>query len=170
MSAELPISLTVEQAHHLAVDEVNRWRGHCIESYARIERAAEKTLDVVAAAKQQSKRPPIMFGDRIKALQTLFGPGGEHSDTSLSQCLAKLSEALALRNCLVHSTGHVRVDPKGDWVCTYRFDPMRKGEKEQVVHLERACAKTIEQSLTHVGRSLCSRLENFRKSLELAPD
>jgi hypothetical protein len=125
MSAELPISRTTDQAYSAAVDDVNRWRGHCIECCARIERATGKALAAVSAA--HPKPPPIMFGERMKALRALVEPQGSHSNPALLKCLVDIEDDLALRNVFVHATGSVWIHPTRGWLWSYRFDPMQKG-------------------------------------------
>lgn len=165
MSVELPISPSLDEAHGAALDDVNRWRGHCVELYARIERAIGETLLSVAESKQPAKRPPEMFGPRLKALRALVGPDGEHRNSDLFKRLAAVEDELGFRNFIVHASGSVWIDAKNNWLWSYRFDPGGKGE-DVTGHIDRSEAGDLEKRLASAAKSLGARLANFRNGLK----
>ena len=165
MSVELPISPPLDQAHRAAVDDVYRWRGRCVELYARVERAIGETLLSVTESKQPAKRPPEMFGPRLKALRALVGPDGEHRNSDLADRLAAFDGDFNHRNLIVHASGSVWIDAKNNWLWSYRFDPGGKGQ-DVVGQIDRSEAEVLEKRLARFAQSLGDRLENFRNGLK----
>jgi hypothetical protein len=165
MSVELPISPSLDQAYRAAVDDVNRWRGRCVELYARIERAIGETLLSVAESKQPAKRPPEMFGPRLKALRALVGPDGEHRNSDLAERLAAFDSDVNHRNLIVHASGRVSIDAKNNWLWSYRFDSGGKGQ-DVTGHIDRGEAGDLEKRLASTAKSLGARLANFRNGLK----
>ena len=163
MSVELPIELSASQAHEHATDDVNRWRGHCIECFARLERGMGEALELIAGASRSSKRVPLTFGDKAKALRSAISPDGPFANARLLKALQDADALLDQRNRLVHASGKVWIDGAGGWAWAYRFKPA--GKAEELGIYEQKAAHQFEVQLARSSQGLCSRLQAFRQKL-----
>lgn len=166
MSIELPIGLSPAQAHERATDDVNRWRGHCLESFARLERSMGEALDLAAAVSPSSKKAPVTFGDKVKALRSAVSSEGEWSNPRLAKALQEAGPLLEQRNRIVHASGKVWIDAVGNWAWSYRFKPA--GKADDVGLYEQKAAHQFEVQLARVSQGLCSRLRVFGQKLSEA--
>lgn len=163
MSVELPIKLSTAQAHEAAIDDVNRWRGHCIECFARLERGMGEALESIAGASPSSKRIPFTFGDKAKALRSATSPAGPFAKARLLKALHAADELLDQRNRIVHACGRVWIDGAGGWAWIYRFKPVGKAEEMGI--FEQKAARQFETQLASTSQSLCAQLHDFSRKL-----
>jgi hypothetical protein len=147
MSIELPIVSTIEAAHCNAIDEVNRWRGHCIELFARIEKTLIEALEKNGAAATPALLP------RIAAVSAL--PGVK---PKLNAKLEKLRGLAEDRNLIVHSTSTVWIDGNGGWLWAFTFTPAGKAKVSTISHWDRDRAQAFEKQLSSVEQSLRAQL------------
>lgn len=167
MSVLIPIEHSVSDAHRAATDDVNRWRGHCVESYARLELEVTTTLYAMAAAPDAKVSVPHNFGEKVKKLRLVIEPGQPFANAKLAKGLHKFEDHLIRRNMLVHSVGRVLVDAKGQWVWHYRFLPSGKGLHIESGFFEQDIALEIEKSLARGTQSLGGQLQALRTKLEV---
>jgi hypothetical protein len=160
MSAELPISPTLSDAHVHAVDACNRWRGHCVEGYARLEEAA--TLTLASLPLPQGAKRPTVFGERMKALKAALAACTIKGAAKLLADLEKIDADLAWRNRIVHAAGTIYVDRRGEWLWCYRFQPSKAGAIHENGHLDQRTASEMEKRLSSNIRSICDRLRDLR--------
>lgn len=166
MTVSLPIAVTVDQRHQEATDEVNRWRGRCVEWFARIERAIGESLAIMAAHSPSNKvRVPHHFGERIKELRAAVSLDGAFANARLLHALDALEVRFDHRNAIVHSTSTVWVGRGGHWLWLGRFIPSGQTE-ERVTPFDQGMAQQFETELKRGGQSLCNQLSNIRKDLE----
>ena len=163
MSVELPIEFSVSQAHENATDDVNRWRGHCIECFARLERSMSEALESMAGTSRSSKRVPLTFGDKAKALRSAISPGGPFANARLLNALQDADALLDQRNRIVHASGKVWIDGAGGWAWAYRFKPA--GKVEEVGIYEQKAAHRFEVQLARSSQGLCARLQASHQKL-----
>lgn len=159
MSVEIPIELSAAQAHEAAIDDVNRWRGRCVECFARLERAIADALEATIGASSSSKRVPLTFGDKAKALRAAISPDGPFADARLLKAFHDAEPLLDQRNLLVHACGKVWIDAGGNWAWSYRFKPA--GKADHVGLYEQKAAHQFELQLARASQGLCSRLRDF---------
>ncbi|WP_338501718.1 hypothetical protein V6R86_02325 [Sphingomonas kaistensis] len=160
MSVELQLSLALPDAHKRAIDELNRWRGHCIEAFARLEEAATQTIDCHPLPAGM-KRPSV-FGERIRVLKALLAEQSDKRAHGLKADLDKMEDDLAWRNRIVHAAGSVYIDRKGTWLWAYRFQPSKAGAPLDRGMLDQKEGQAIETRLSSMVRSLTTRLEPLR--------
>jgi hypothetical protein len=160
MSVELPISLSIADAHSNATDELNRWRGHCIDAFARMEEAAAKTL--VSLPLPAGKKRPALFGERLDALRVVLERCSDAGAPKVLAALNKLQPDLEWRNKVVHATGAVYVDARGHWLWCYRFQPSKSGATSEIGTLDQKTAVAMEKRLSSDVRSISDRLRNLR--------
>jgi hypothetical protein len=163
MSVELSIELSTAQAHEAAIDDVNRWRGHCMECFARLERSMGEALVAMASVSQGSRPVPYTFGGKVKALQEALSPDGPFANSSILKALQDAGALLDQRNRIVHASGKVWIDGAGGWAWTYRFKPA--GKVEEFGIYEKKAARQIELQLAKSSQSLCGQLRTFSQKL-----
>ena len=167
MSVHVPIDRSVSDAHRAATDDVNRWRGHCIESYARLEREVTTTLAAMAMMPESKLSVPHNFGDKVKSLRVLLEPGGHFARPKLARDLdAFFADHLGRRNLLVHATGKVMLDVNGNWIWSFRFLPSAKDSQLICDSFKQDEAHTIEKSLARRTQSLGGQLRALRQELK----
>lgn len=155
---ELPAELTFEQAHHDAIADVNRWRGHCLELHARLERAVNAAL---AHWKPDTARPQKM-SDRLRALRELTGPEGTRPSAALHDLLGELAEQRnGWRDRLAHATSTVHLDENRHWV--WHFTMPRSGQKqEDDGAVSFADGRVLEEKLGRNVNALRSKLGQLK--------
>lgn len=163
MSETLPIISTVEQAHRQAIEDVNRWRGHCVECFARIEQSIAATLSALAG--ESTASVPHVFGQRLKRLRDATSPEGPHPCSRILKTLDEMSHLLDQRNRIVHATAHVYVDARGGWLWRFTFLPAKAGAAPEIGSMDTAEAGTFEKDLKRRSQSLCAQLEALRRKL-----
>jgi hypothetical protein len=167
MTLHVPIEQPLSDTHHAAIDDVNRWRGHCVELYARLEYEVTRTLSEMAACPNSSVSVPHNFGDKVKKLRAAVDADGPHPADNIVTALGTFTDHLERRNMLVHASGKVWIDPKkGDWLWHYRFQPSGKGRPQEIGSFDKDEALKIEGSLSSGSRSLGGQLRTLRQKLE----
>ena len=162
MTVDLPISLSFDDAHQMTIDEVNRWRGRCIQCFAYIELAAANTLAKMTLENPAtSKKINPLFGARVQALRDAFKEGAPFHvrGKKAAKALEDLQPCLEYRNILVHSVGHVYVAPAGHWIWSYRVNA--DGKSDQLGTICSDEAKRIERELAAGSRKLSDLLRNL---------
>ncbi|GAA3997419.1 hypothetical protein [Sphingomonas humi] len=160
MSVELPVSQSLQDAHRHAVAELNRWRGHCIETLARLEEAA--TLTIAALPLPPGEKQPTVFGARMKVLKTVLQGCPHKKAPQLISDLDELQSDLNWRNRIVHAASSVYVDKQGGWIWHYRFRPSKAGAALEAGVLDQKTAIALENRLSSRVQSLMRRLDDVR--------
>ena len=150
-------------AHRDAVDDLNRWRGRCIDNYARIEQASIRAVKAFIDHKLLTRKDDQpMFGARLKAVETaLNDPRLVKSGKSCRDALDALRAVLDRRNILVHSTGQIWIDKQGDWLWSYHFVCNAKGNPQEDGTIDHEQAEDIERTLVAKSRSFSDLLDNL---------
>jgi hypothetical protein len=160
-----PIHSELAKAQCAAVDDVNRWRGHCIECFARIEQALGTALAALAADGRASEiKQPAMFGARLAALhQALALPAFAPETQKARATLDGLEAYLGRRNAIVHGVGKAWIDGRGEWMWAYRFQPFKRDA--ETGQIERDEAEAMERELASQGQSLSDSLRTLAATL-----
>ena len=167
MKLEELISPTLGAAHQDALDDANRWRGSCMEKFARIDQAVATALEALAARDPSAKvRTPYLFGQRIAALRAALQPGQPFAAKSgpVLKALDKLEPYLPQRNILVHATGSVWVKARGEWLWLYCVTPSGRNRVQEKGSIDSTEALGIEKKLGSLCHSFCDLLRNFHAS------
>ena len=107
MNAHPEIPMLLRDAHWRAIDDANRWRGRCVNYFARGEWIIGQALSSMASEKPL----PMLLSQRVARLDTLV--------KDQPKKLAALGEFQLLandRNSIVHGAGKVFVDAEGRWM------------------------------------------------------
>jgi hypothetical protein len=141
MTELLPIEPTFAQVRRAAIDDVNRWRGHCLEQLARLDRSVN---DCLARA---TGTLPQAFPKRLKLLHDLTSPGGSQPDKALHRTIGELMLLRAKwRDVLAHATSRVLVDRPGCWVWLYTM-PRANNAADEVGHVVAVDAHALGKEL-----------------------
>ena len=166
MTAQVPIELPMSDRYRAAIDDVNRWRGHCVELYARLESEITETLFEMSVRPHSTVSVPHNFSDKVKKLRTAVEAHGSNPSENAVKALSDLTDHVDRRNLLVHASGRVWIGPKGNWLWRYRFQPSGKNRAQEVGSIDKDEAQGIEQSLSSGSRVLAGHLRTIRQSLK----
>ena len=152
MSAELPISPSIKDAQRDAINDINRWRGHCIELFARADHVVGTAL-----ARNEIARVPGSLAGRVDALKLVC------KSARLSRTLDEFRDMIEHRNVLAHAVSAVWVKDAGNWLWSYRFTPAGKGNAEQRGYWCSDEAEDFEEKLRRTVQRLTSLLASERR-------
>ena len=159
MAEELQIISTVQEAHDAAVREVHRWRGHCVDLYARLERGLTLTIDSLGIAVGTNAS---VFGERLKRVTSAVTPEGSHPHAKTSAALRETLDHTKRRNMLVHAVGGVFIDARGDWFWRYNYQPSKAKAPPENGSFSRSEGERMEAELEEKVRSICAHLQSLR--------
>jgi len=168
MSTDSPAPASLCDAHRAAIDEVNCWRGKCVDHFARIEACMTKAVAAMIAHPDGSAlKRPTLFGAHVAALKNAVAVDGPFAlaGTDLRTALAQCETAFATRNIVIHATGRVLIDERGAWLWLYRFQPTGLKKPCEEGFLTRDQAQSLEKHLRSSRDRLKSRLEQFTAHL-----
>ncbi len=149
-----------------ARDEVNAWRGRCLDAFARAEEAVTETLLVLAdTGRGKAIRLQHLVGQRFDELTTALGEGGAFAgvDKAAALALAAFREHDDLRAFLCHGVAKVTLDKHGCWMVVMRVVTLRTrkaGRSRRALQEDEAGRLVVE--LAKVSRKLCSQLGQLR--------
>ncbi|MCY7281530.1 MAG: hypothetical protein LH610_11680 [Sphingomonas bacterium] len=126
MTTDPPIAASLRDVHRAAVEDVNRWRGHCVDHFARIESCMAKVAAAMLAHPDGTAlKRPTLFGGHVSTLKNAVAADGPFATvgSKLRAALEQCEPAFAARNFLIHGTGRVLIDEPGAWVWLYQYQP-----------------------------------------------
>ena len=171
MTIEQPISQSLHDAHRAAVDDVNRWRGYCVDKYSRAEAALREAIEVMLVHPDGAglKRPSL-FGQHVEVMASAVAAGGPFAEpgSKVSAALARCANGFAQRNIVTHAVSSVWLDRQGQWLWRYEFLPAGKGKTVVTGALRQDAAKQLEGDLKSSIKRLEDQLHSFIRALEPA--
>jgi hypothetical protein len=154
--------------HDLAAGEINGWRGHCLDVFAKAERAIASTLEV-ANAQDCSITLRHLAGHRLADLAKLAMSRSATNDKQCKVLLEALDAWLAVeskRAFLAHGVATVLIDRLGSWHVQLDFT---KYQGKGLERLRWTCSKEeatqFEEELQAEFKRLSTHLGQFRKNL-----
>ena len=169
MTARPAASPLLDDPRRAANDDLNRWRGRCVHLFAQIEEALGETINLLIAVGQDPAiKRQALFGQRFDTVCAAFADGRPYAKAGkqVLTALEHLAPQIDLRNIVVHATGNVLLDCRGNWTWHYRFVPSGKAAKVTEAYLPKDEAEQHEKALAAGGRSLRDRLGNLRASIK----
>ena len=131
------------QVKRAAVEDVNRWRGSCMEQLARLDRAVNEVL----AAADGGAPLPQAFPKRLNLLRDLTGPQGQRANKGLHRTVGDLIPLRAKwRDILAHATSRVLLDRPDAWVWFYSM-PQSNGKADLIGTITKVEAQHLEKEL-----------------------
>ncbi len=149
-----------------ARDEVNAWRGRCLDAFARAEEAVTETLLVLAETERgKAIRLQHLVGQRFDELNTVLGEGGAFAGESkaAANALAAFRQHDELRAFLCHGVANVTLDKHGRWTVVMRVIALR-ARKAARSHraMEQGEAGQLADGLAKASQKLRSHLKRVR--------
>jgi hypothetical protein len=160
----------VADPHDAARRQVERWRGSCLDFYARGEKVVGQCL---LALKNSANAPtglklPHLAGQRILALQSQLGAVGlsAKANTAVESAFAEWQLLDDARAYLAHGVVTVTLDQRGDWFAIFDMTVFRANEaKSQRWALSSCEAKRHADRLDQAWKVLSAQLGQVRKKL-----
>ncbi len=165
MSVPEPVNL---RPHDLAKAEIEAWRGRCLNTFARAEKAVTETLTKVREREPKISLEPLA-GQRLSALDKL---AGEHSTTCAQKAalISALSDWRSLdvkRPFFSHGIMTELTCRTGQWHVQLDFIAIRKGVSEpQRLNWSKLEALEFEERLHTAFKAMASQLGQLRKRLQ----
>lgn len=163
-----PIEAALPRApFEAARDAAARWRGRCLDVFARSEAAVTETLLVLAAVGERAPalKLPHLVGQRYDALSNAVGAGGAFADEGKAAVMpiAEFRKHDALRTQLSHGVFTVTLDHRGQWHLVARVLAIRAGRAARdLLVVEQAETTAILEALEKDGNRLRSVLGQLR--------
>ena len=146
MTNATPVKSQIDEALDKAVNEANRWRGRCINLFARGEQCI---MNALANALPDDAPIPMLISQKIKRLAALC-----ESDPEQLALLDAFAALLPTRNALTHGSGRVFIDRSG-WLLLLTFQSRRTEMNEQVTDSQaEAVRKQLHATVQRLERGL----------------
>lgn len=169
MNAETNISQLPPEPFDLARDNVNAWRGRCLDAFARAEEAVTETLLRLAENDRgKSLRLLHLVGQRFDELSIALSENGPFSGECKGayEALQIFRQHNQLRVLLCHGVGKITLDKRGRWTVIMRILALRQRKatrSEQVLHEDEA--EQLADELAKASKRLCSQLGQLRSKV-----
>ena len=157
MSVHTSFPSTFRQAHERAVEDVNRWRGHCMELHARYEQAVKDSL----LPRLDGEQMPQTFERCVKSLATLLKKAASPASNKIVDALTELQKLREWRDRLAHATSMVHLDTNREWIWHWSL-PGSNGDQFEG-SLRQAEALKTEKELSAQVKKLRSLLGQVGK-------
>jgi hypothetical protein len=158
----------IAKPHDMAAGQINSWRGHCLDLFAKAERAIASALEA-ACDKNPSLTIKHLAGHRLADLARIVtdtGTANEKRSKALLDALAAWQCVDAKRAFLAHGVSTVLLDRHGAWHVQLDFtryqSKRRDRERWSLSELE---AAQFEDDLEQKFKLLSTQLGQFRKGL-----
>lgn len=150
--------------------EVNAWRGACLQCFASVEVAVTETLLHLSAqpGRGQAVKLRHLVGQRLDDLAALVNEGGPFSveGKGVASLLAEFRHQEGLRTMLAHGQAKLTVERTSRWAAIFRVIAIRarQADRSTLVIEENEAAERLQQ-LRKVSQKLCSALGNLRRAV-----
>lgn len=156
------MALSEDRKRHIA--EVNLWRGHCLDNFARVEQAILTTTEKLNAS---GKSPSLKLAEGAATRTRNLAEALRNIDpkTEAVKSLEFWSLREPERNELVHGTFDICVTDSGDWAIAIQATSVKKGKIVSVRKLRSKIeTEAFLQSITTERKSLKTALLNAEKT------
>jgi len=168
VTVEQPISPALADAHRAAVDDANRWRGYCVDKFARAEARMRQAIEAMLVHPDGAGlKRPSMFGQHVAELSKSVAASGPFakSGSKVWDALVKCESGFALRNVITHAVSTIWIDRQGRWLWHYHFQPTGKEKPVESGSLTQEDAELLRCDLAASVRRLDDHLQSFIKGL-----
>jgi hypothetical protein len=163
MSFEDQIAAAIPMSAADGVADAARWRGQCVDYYARIEFLVGISLrELWKNGHKPPPQPLYTYRTKIAALRDALAEGSFSPYARLHRALNQLHTDCDRRNLIVHASGTVGETPAGDWVWTGCYIPAEAPDMVAKV-ITRAEAEVMETGLKRTIQSLSSQLARISR-------
>jgi hypothetical protein len=171
MNAQIQIESAVDDLlWGRIVQDVNAWRGACLQCFCTAEAGISETLLVLnsIADKGASVRLRHLIGQRFDDLAAAIGPEGVFAEEGkiAFKALEAFRTQEGLRTYLAHGVARISVERSGKWVLVFRQLSIRARQSDRTMLLmeEDEGIETLAE-IKRKSQHLCSVLGNLRKQL-----
>ena len=152
-----PVVISLEDRFRPATEAVNAWRGRCLASFARAERAVSEALWALGGAAGKTALP-LLVGLRYAALAARLEERGDLPDALVA--LRAFGAHDDLRIFLCHGDSRITLDRSGRWLTTFTLVCGRgDGVERRFLLVEDDDATSLIKVLDRDRRRLVSVLE-----------
>jgi len=154
--------------HDLAKTEIDAWRGRCLNTFSRAEKAVIKTLETMQSANTKLAIEPLA-GQRLKTLEKLASSQSatDAQNAAVASALAEWRQLDLNRPFFSHGIVTELVDRQGKWHVRFDFIAVKKGVlNEQTLHWSKDEATDFESQLHRAFMLLSGQLGQLRKRME----
>lgn len=153
-------------------NEVNAWRGACIQSFAQAEVAVTETLLFLSSVGERGKAVQLrhLIGQRLDDLAQALGPSGTFAkEGALAYAvLTEFRKHEALRAHLAHDVARIALERNGSWVVVFRHLSIRSRNAERgTIAFEQADAVHMLSELRRKTQQLDAALGNLRRVIDM---
>lgn len=149
-----------------AREQVNAWRGRCLEAFARAEEAVTEALLVMAETERGNAiRLQHLVGQRFDELTTALAEGGAFAGESKAAtgALATFRQHDDLRAFLCHGVAKVTLDKHGRWTVVMRVLALRTRKAARTHRaVEQDEAAQLADQLAKASQKVRSHLKHLR--------
>jgi hypothetical protein len=152
----------------VAREEIDAWRGHCINIYSRAEKSISDTL-VAANKAEPMKRLAPLAGQRLNDLEKFVSEqtGTKCQKNALSAAVSEWRERDKRRPFFSHGVTTELLDREGVWHVQLDFEAVQKGVcVAQRLNLSKSEALQFQDSLHAAFKALTRELGQLRKRMQ----
>lgn len=154
------------------VQDVNAWRGACLQCFSAAEVGVTETLLLLStvAEKGANVRLRHLNGQRLEDLATVLGPEGCFAieGKAAFKALVAFRAHDALRTYLAHGVAKIAVERSGKWILVFRLVSIRARQSDRTMLLiEEAEGLVMLADIRRKSQQLCSALGNLRRQLAM---
>ena len=151
-----------------AIQDVNAWRGACLQHFSAAEAAVTETLLLLKAIPDRGETVRLrhLIGQRFDDLSKLIEAEGAFAKEgkAAAKALSDLRTLEGLRSFLAHGQAKIALERTGKWIVILRHVSIRGQQAERLMLLcEQAEAEERLADLKRKSQKLCSVLGNFRR-------
>jgi hypothetical protein len=151
--------------------EVNAWRGACIQSFAQAEAAVTETLLFLSSVGTRGRSVQLrhLIGQRLDDLAQAIGPDGGFAQEGCSAyaALTAFRAHERLRCHLAHDVARIALERNGTWVVVFRHLSIRNRVAERgTTAFEQADAEVTLSELRRRTQQLDVALGKLRRNVE----
>lgn len=156
----------------VAANEINAWRGSCLQCFAQVEAAVTETLLCLSADTERGSaiRLRHLVGQKLDDLAVAIGAEGPFGvvGKAASVALAEFRVHEELRVHLGHDVAKVAIERSGKWLVVLRHLSIRARQSQRsTLVLEESDAMQVQAELKRKAQKLCAVLGNLRRAAEL---
>ena len=153
-----------------ALNEVNEWRGRCLDSFTRGEAAVTECLRALAATPGRGIgiTLPHLLGERLETLAAAVGTDGPFvlECPHVAPALARFRKHAPFRNMLCHAVTDITLDQKGRWTVVLRLGALRSGRLvKDALPINQDEAGPLADEVMRDTRNLRARLKKLASGL-----
>lgn len=153
-----------------AIQQVNEWRGRCLDAFSRAEQAVTECLVAMSEMPERGRhvRLPHLVGQRYDALSATVAETGPFAADAalLAGALERFRAHDPLRTMLAHGVTEITLSAQAHWTLILRIVCLRSRQPTRtMLALRQNEANAVRKTLVADSRCLCAKLDVVRSRL-----